>query len=214
MFVTTTNAAEKKTILFFGDSLTFGYGVDSSAAYPTLIQKRIDGLGLPYRTINGGVSGDTTSAGIERLRWMLRQPPDVLFLALGANDGLRGIPPAAVQTNLEQMIDIAREKNPSIKIILAGMMMPANYGTEYTKRFSAIFPAIAKKKNVALVPFLLDKVAGINNLNLPDRIHPNAKGYEIVAETVWITLKPVLTPAPVSAQKTPTPRTSTEPQTK
>ncbi len=187
-----SSGAESKVILFFGDSVTYGYGVEPSQAYPVLIQKKIDELKWPYRCVNAGLSGDTTSAGIERLRWTLRQKPDVLILALGGNDGLRGIPAKTIQANLETMIDIAREKNPKVKILLAGMQMPPNYGGDYTKQFQAVYPAVAKKKKVQLIPFLLEKVGGIPEMNLPDRIHPTAKGHIIIAETVWKTLRPVL----------------------
>ncbi len=182
-----------KTILFFGDSITIGYGLEASQAYPALVQEKIEAAKLPYRVVNAGLSGDTTAAGVERLRWTLKRKADVLVLALGANDGLRGIPPQTAKENLRKMIRLAREKNPDTVIVLAGMKMPPNYGTAYTEGFAKIYPQLAKEENVRLVPFLLDGVGGVDKFNLPDRIHPNAEGQALIAETVWKALKPVLT---------------------
>ncbi len=181
-----------QTILFFGDSITAGYGLDIKEAYPALIQKKIDALKLPYRVINAGLSGDTTAAGERRLRWVLRQKVDVFVLALGANDGLRGIPTETTKENLQKMIDFAKSHNANMKILLAGMQMPPNYGKTFTTQFVEIFPALADKNNVVLIPFLLKNVGGIQKLNLPDRIHPTAEGHAIIANTVWEKLKPLL----------------------
>lgn len=192
-FVTTALAEKKiKNILFFGDSITAGYGIQADQAYPALVQKKIDSLGLNFRVINAGLSGDTTAAGEQRLRWSLRQKADVLVLALGGNDGLRGIPVETTQTYLQRMIDYAKKKQPGIIIVLAGIKMPPNYGADYAEQFSAIYPALAKKNKIPLIPFLLEGVGGIEKMNLPDRIHPTAAGHVLIAETVWKTLRPVL----------------------
>ncbi len=188
-----TNEENKPIILFFGNSLSAGYGLDPSEAFPSLIQRKIDSLGLDYRVVNAGVSGETTATGNSRIDWVLdRQEISVFILELGANDGLRGIPTKETKANLISMIDKVRAKYPEAKIVLAGMMIPPNLGIEYSKEFSQIFPDIAKEKMVKLIPFLLDNVAGIDSLNLPDGIHPNIKGQVIVANNVWQTLKPEL----------------------
>lgn len=193
-FVFPVSANEKKqTILFLGDSITAGYGLDLKEAYPALVQKKIDALNLPYHVVNAGLSGDTTSAGEQRLHWVLRQKVAVLVLALGANDGLRGIPADTTKENLQKMINFAKSRNPSIKILLAGMRMPPNYGKNYTTQFAALYPALAEKNTIILIPFLLKNVGGIQKLNLPDRIHPTAEGQALVANNVWAKLFPVLT---------------------
>ncbi|HSK12753.1 MAG TPA: arylesterase, partial [Phnomibacter sp.] len=163
----------KKTIIFFGNSLTAGYGVDPSEAFPGLIQARIDSLGLPYAVVNSGVSGETTATGNSRVDWVLsQQPVDVFILELGANDGLRGIAVSETQKNLLSIIDKVRTAYPEAEIILAGMMVPPNMGQEYSKAFLDIYPSVAREKKVRLIPFLLDKVGGEAALNLPDGIHP------------------------------------------
>lgn len=201
IFAPTTLPAERipKNIVFLGDSITAGYGLSPEQAYPALIQKKIDGLKWPFRSVNAGLSGDTTAAGEQRLRWVMRQKVDVLVIALGANDGLRGLPPDAMGANLQKMIDFARKKEPGIKLILAGMVMPPNYGKDYTERYAAVFPALAKKNQLPFVPFLLDRVGGVSSMNQADRIHPNAEGQKVIAETVWGILKPVL--SEVDSQK-------------
>jgi acyl-CoA thioesterase-1 len=185
-------AAEVKTILFFGDSITAGYGLTQAEAYPALVQAEIDALHWPFRVVNAGLSGDTTGAGIQRLRWVMKQKPDVLVIALGGNDGLRGLPPETTRQNIQTMIDQARAAHPPVQIILAGMKMPANYGKEYNARFAALFPALAQKNRLPLIPFLLEGVGGVAKLNLPDRIHPTAQGHRLIAQTVWKHLKPRL----------------------
>ena len=195
-FFGSAQAAEPRnpsqTILFFGDSITAGFGVDPKEAYPARIQTKIDARGWPFRAVNAGLSGDTTAAGVERLGWALRQKVDVLVVALGANDGLRGIPAEATRENLQRMIDLAREKHPEADVVLAGMKMPPNYGPGFTRRFAAIFPELAEKNRVGLIPFLLEGVGGVPKMNLPDGIHPTAEGHAIIAETVWKTLQPLL----------------------
>lgn len=185
-------AAEVKTIVFFGDSLTAGYGLDPDDAYPALIQKKIADAGLPWRVVNAGLSGETTAGGLRRLDWILKQRVDIFVIALGGNDGLRGIPPESSRTNLEAMIERVRTRYPQAKTVLAGMQLPTNLGPEHTRRFAAMYPELAKASNTLLIPFLLDRVGGVPDLNLPDGIHPTAEGHEIVADNVWQVLKPLL----------------------
>ncbi|MCB0322355.1 MAG: arylesterase [Bdellovibrionales bacterium] len=179
-------------ILFLGDSLTAGYGVAPEEAYPALLAQRIEQANLPFAVQNAGVSGDTTAGGLRRLSWLLRQPVAVLVLALGANDGLRGLNLTATEENLRAIIERAREKNPNIRIVLAGMLVPPNMGEEYAKQFRALYHRVAEKEQTALVPFLLESVAAEPGLNLADGIHPNPEGYKLVANNVWQHLEPVL----------------------
>ncbi|MEQ8712607.1 MAG: arylesterase [Cyclobacteriaceae bacterium] len=190
--VAATTEEDTKTILFFGNSLTAGYGLDISEAFPALIQERIDSLGLPYTVINAGLSGETTASGSSRVEWVLRDPVDIFVLELGGNDGLRGISTEETRKNLIEIIEKVRATNPEVKIILAGMQIPPNMGEEYTSRFKVIFPELAEQKNTALIPFLLKNVGGIPDLNLPDGIHPTAEGHKIVAENIWEVLQPLL----------------------
>lgn len=187
-------AAAPRTVVFFGDSLTAGYGLEdpASEAYPALIQEKIDAAHLPWRVVNAGLSGETTSAGLRRVDWILRQPVDVFVLALGANDGLRGIDPPVSAVNLQGIIDRVRAKYPAAKIVLAGMQLPPTLGEEYGRAFAAIYPALADKNHLVLIPFLLANVGGHMELNQPDNIHPTAAGAAVVAETVWQTLRPLL----------------------
>ncbi len=181
-----------KTILFFGNSLTAGYGLDAEESFPSLIQDKLDSLGLDYEVINAGLSGETTSGGKNRLDWVLNQKVDVFVLELGANDGLRGVPLSETKTNLQEIIDMVRQKNKDTKIIIAGMMIPPNMGQDYSTEFRTIFPDLANKNEIKLIPFLLDGVAGNPDLNLEDGIHPTAEGQKIVANNVWTILKDVL----------------------
>ena len=185
--------SEEKTILFFGNSLTAGYGLEPDKAFPGLLQQRIDSLGLKYKVINAGLSGETTASGNTRIDWVLNQKVDIFVLELGGNDGLRGISTEETRKNLQQMIDKIRSKYPDCQIILAGMQIPPNMGSDYTASFRTIFPEIAEKNQVALIPFLLESVGGEPHLNQPDGIHPNEKGHKIVAENVWKVLKQFLT---------------------
>lgn len=185
-------AAEAKTIVFFGDSLTAGYGVDPDEAYPALIQNKIEAAGLPWRVVNAGLSGETTSGGLRRLDWILRQPVDIFVIELGGNDGLRGIAPAVTRSNLDRMIERIRRQYPDVRVVIAGMQLPTNMGPEHTRDFAAIFPDVARAKGTVLIPFLLDRVGGVPSLNLPDGIHPTPEGHQIVADTVWRTLQPLL----------------------
>ncbi|WP_438479444.1 arylesterase [Oleiharenicola lentus] len=182
-----------KTIVFFGDSLTAGYGLDPDDAFPALIQKKIDAAGgQPWRVVNAGLSGETTAGGLRRLDWILRQPVDMFVIELGANDGLRGISPEASRSNLQAMIDRIRTKYPRVAVVLAGMQLPTNFGEAHTKAFAEIYPQLAKRNNLALIPFLLEGVGGVPNLNQADGIHPTAEGHKLVAATVWVTLQPLL----------------------
>ncbi|MEO9005061.1 MAG: arylesterase [Ginsengibacter sp.] len=183
------SSTKKKTILFFGNSLTAGYGVDPSEAYPALIQDKIDSLHLNYNVINAGVSGETTSDGNSRIEWILKQPVTIFVLELGGNDGLRGIPLSVTEKNLQSIIDAVKTKYPNAKIILEGIQIPPNMGADYTTQFRKIYPRLASKNNIKLLPFLLEGVGGDPRLNQRDGIHPTAEGHKIVAETVWEVLK-------------------------
>lgn len=186
------NTTDDKVILFFGNSLTAGMGLDTSEAFPALIQQRIDSLGYDYEVVNAGLSGETSASGKNRIDWILKQDVDIFVLELGANDGLRGIPLSETRQNLQDIIDTVRSKNPEIKIILAGMQIPPNMGQNYTSEFRRIFPELAEKNNLKLIPFLLEGVAGDPELNQPDGIHPTAEGYEIVAKNIWDVLKDII----------------------
>lgn len=188
----TAAAPEPRTILFLGDSITAGFGLDPSEAYPALIQQKIDAKHWQFKVINAGQSGDTTAGGLSRLDWLLKNRIDVLVLELGGNDGLRGLPVETTRKNLQTIIDRCKAKYPGIKIVLAGMKVPPNMGGDYGKPFEAMFPDLAKKNNAALVPFILEGVGGVRELNLPDGIHPTTKGQAIVAANVWKALEPVL----------------------
>ncbi|MDF9796147.1 acyl-CoA thioesterase-1 [Catalinimonas alkaloidigena] len=195
----TTKSEDKKVILFFGNSLTAGYGLEPEQAFPALIQKKLDSLNLDYQVVNAGLSGETTASGDSRLEWVLeRQDIDIFVLELGANDGLRGIPTEETNRNLRSMIAKVKEANADAKIILAGMMVPPNMGPEYSNRFQKLYPAIAEEENVMLIPFLLQNVAGETELNQGDGIHPTAEGQEIVANNVWQVMKDAIEEIPNS----------------
>ncbi len=185
-------AVAPRTMVFFGDSLTAGAGLDPDEAYPAVIQRKLDDAGRSWRVVNAGVSGDTTSGGLRRLDWVLRQPVDLIVIELGGNDGLRGIPLAVTRANLQAMIDRVRALRPGARIVLAGMRMPANLGPDYIREFDAIFPALAARNRVQLIPFLLEGVGGVPELNQADGIHPTAEGHRKIAETVWAVLAPDL----------------------
>lgn len=192
---TETKAASvaKKTILFFGNSLTAGYGLDDpSQAFAGLIQKRIDSLDLDYKVVNAGVSGETTSGGNSRVDWILKNPLDIFILELGGNDGLRGIPVSETRKNLQSIIDKVKAKYPDARIVLAGMQMPPSMGRQYTSEFRGLYKEIADKNKITLIPFLLQGVGGEAKLNLKDGIHPSVEGHKIVAENVWSVLKGIL----------------------
>lgn len=186
------DAAAHRTVMIFGNSLTAGYGLDPSQAFPALLQQKVDSLGWPVGIVAAGLSGETSAGGLRRIGWMLRRKIDVFILELGANDGLRGISLEETEKNLQAIIDKTKKEYPEVKIVLAGMQVPPNLGQGYATRFQEIFRRLAKNNDAALIPFLLEGVGGQPELNLPDRIHPNIEGHKIVAENVWAILKKVL----------------------
>ena len=189
----TAKTESSKRILFFGNSLTAGLGLDDQTeAFPALIQAKIDSLGLGYTCINAGLSGETSAGGKDRIDWLLKDKIDVFVLELGANDGLRGISPDATYQNLNEIVNKVKKAYPDCKLVLTGMMVPPSMGDQYFKDFAAIFPILAKEQNMTLVPFLLDKVAGIQSLNQGDGVHPTKEGQQILAENVWTHLKTIL----------------------
>ena len=179
-------------VLFFGTSLTAGYGLDPEQAFPSLIEKKAVAEGLPIKAVNGGLSGETTAGAARRIDWVLRTPADLVVVEGGANDALRGLSPDAARANLEQVIAAIRRKQPRAKIVLVQMEAPPNYGTTYTRDFRAIYSDVARKENVPLLPFLLGGVAGISRLNQADGVHPNLAGERIVADNLWKALKPIV----------------------
>ena len=181
-----------KTILFFGDSITAGYGLSPEDAFPAHVEAMLVKKGMDVKVVNAGLSGETSAGGLSRIDWVLRQPIDVFILELGANDGLRGLPLGQTRANLQAIIDKVKAKNPKVKLVLAGMMVPPNLGEEYTSEFKEIYPRLARKNNASLIPFLLEGVAGDGQLNLADGIHPNVAGHKIVARTVLKTIEPLL----------------------
>ena len=182
--------AAARVIVALGDSLTAGLGVAADEAYPALLEARLKREGYDYRVVNAGVSGDTSAGGVRRIDWVLRQAPEVVIVALGANDGLRGQPVAALRDNLVAIIE--RAKAGGARVLLAGMRVPTNYGVPYARDFAAVFPEVAKKTGVPLVPFLLEGVAAQARLNQGDGIHPNIKGQRLIADLVWPHLKALL----------------------
>lgn len=187
-----TEAPQRKTLLVLGDSLAAGYGLDPGEAFPALLQRRADEARLPITVINAGVSGDTTAGGLRRLDWLLRRPADILLVELGGNDGLRGLPTAATRTNLSAIVRKARARNPSAAVVIAGMQMPPNMGETYGTQFLEVFPAVAREEKTQLIPFLLEGVGGLPELNQPDQIHPTAAGHQVIASNLWIHLEPVI----------------------
>lgn len=189
-----TSPAQASTpvVLFLGNSLTAGYGLTAEEAYPALIQRKIDDAGYPFRVVNAGVSGETSAGGLRRIDWLLRQPIAVLVLALGANDALRGQDLDATRANLQAIVDRTRAAHPDAAIVIAGMQAPPNLGADYTERFRRMFVELAEANDAALIPFLLEGVAAVPELNQQDGIHPTAEGQRILADNVWRTLEPVL----------------------
>lgn len=194
-------AAPAGTVLFVGTSLTAGLGVSPSQAYPAVIQEKIDSAGLPFRVVNAGVSGETSAGALRRIDWLLRQPFDVLVLETGANDMLRGTDLDSTAANIQAIIDRVRERRPDTRIVLAGMLAPPNLGSRYTARFGEIFPELARRNRVALVPFLLERVGGVQSLNQADGIHPTPAGQRMIAENVWPVLEPELRVAANAARR-------------
>ena len=190
--VLTAAPPTKKNIIFFGDSLTAGYGVSPNQAFPALIGHRIDSLHLPYQIVNAGVSGETSAGGKSRINWVLRQPVSIFVLELGGNDGLRGIPLSGTTANLQAIINAVKTRYPDARIVIAGMQIPPNMGKDYGTAFRDLFPKLATANKAALIPFLLQNVGGNPQLNQGDGIHPTAAGHKIVAENVWRVLAPLL----------------------
>ena len=191
-FAETEKASSPRSLMVFGDSLTAGYGVDYDQAYPSRLQSLLESDQLDYAVVPSGVSGETTAGGLRRINWVMRLPIDLFVLALGGNDGLRGIDLKDTKQNL---IDIARRvkaKNPGVQIVIAGMLMPPNLGERYTDAFAALYPEVAEELDAFLIPFLLEGVAGDRALNQSDGIHPNSEGHSRVARHVYESLKPIL----------------------
>jgi len=192
MVKTDTVAKKNKTIVFFGNSITAGYGLDLSQAFPARIQEKLDSMGLAYKVVNAGVSGETSSGGRSRIDWILKQQVDIFVLELGGNDGLRGIPITETKKNLQAIIDKVKQRYPAAKIIITGMQMPPNMGKKYTTEFRSMYPDLAKQNNIAIVPFILEGVGGNAELNQSDGIHPTVEGHRILANNVWSVLKGLL----------------------
>lgn len=182
----------RKSIVFLGDSLTAGLGVQSTEAFPALVAEKIKAAGLPYDVENAGLSGDTSAGGLRRIDWLLQRRIDLLVLELGGNDGLRGLDLKSMKANLQTIIDKTKAKNPQVKIILAGMQVPPNLGAEYATGFERTFNELARENNATLIPFLLEGVGGHRELNQQDLIHPNPAGHRIIADLVWRALEPML----------------------
>jgi len=182
----------KKTIIFFGDSLTAGYGLSTEQAFPAIVEQELNSNGFDYEVVNAGLSGETTAGGLSRVDWILQKKVDIFILELGANDALRGLPLDQTKTNLQAIIDKVKSKYPAANIVIAGMLAPPNLGSDYTSEFSSIFTNIAKENKATLIPFLLNGVAGDKSLNLPDGIHPNVEGHKIVANNVIQVLNYIL----------------------
>lgn len=183
-------AADERVIVALGDSLTAGFGVAPDEAWPALIETRIRREGYPYRVVNAGVSGDTSAGGLRRVDWVLRARPEIAVVALGANDGLRGQEPGETRANLDAIV--RRLQDAGVRVLLAGMRLPPNYGAERAGAFAAVFADVARRGRVPLMPFLLDGVAADPGLNLADGLHPNAAGHRVIAERVWPFLRPLL----------------------
>jgi acyl-CoA thioesterase I len=184
--------SDHRTVLFVGTSITAGFGLEPDSAFPQLIDRKLDSLRLPYDAVNAGVSGETSAGLLRRIEWLLREPFDVVVIETGANDGLRGVPVAAVGANIQQMVDRIKSSRPDAAVLLVQMEALPNLGEKYTSEFRAMFPELARRNGLTLLPFLLDGVAGRRDLNQPDGIHPNMAGERIVAENMWRALQPVL----------------------
>ncbi|HZE12253.1 MAG TPA: arylesterase [Chthoniobacterales bacterium] len=181
-----------KSVVFLGDSLTAGFGVQPTEAFPAVVAEKIRAAGLPFEVQNAGLSGDTSAGGLRRIDWLLQRPIDILVIELGANDGLRGLELKSMKANLQAIIDKTKAKNPNVKIVLAGMQVPPNLGAEYGAGFQRVFAELARENNATLIPFLLEGVGGHRELNQADLIHPNPAGHRIIADLVWRTLEPIL----------------------
>ncbi len=192
LFYLEAEAQERKTILFFGDSITAGYGIDSYDAFPALIQEKLDSNGYNYRAVNAGLSGETSAGGLRRVDWILQQQVDIFVLELGGNDGLRGIDPADTKNNLQAIMDKVWDKYPDVTMVLTGMEAPPNMGDQYTTEFRNLYRELSEENDLIFMPFILEDVAGEPELNLPDGIHPTEEGHKIVARNLWSLLEPLL----------------------
>ncbi|MEY2562035.1 MAG: acyl-CoA thioesterase [Verrucomicrobiota bacterium] len=192
IFAQTPTPTAAKTLVFLGDSLTAGLGVQRSEAFPALIAEKIRAAGLPFEIENAGLSGDTSAGALRRIDWLLQRPIDLLVIELGGNDGLRGLPTKELKANLQAIIDKTRAKNPAVKIVIAGMQIPPNLGADYAASFEKIYAELAQENKAVLIPFLLEGVGGHRELNQQDLIHPTAAGHRVVADLVWRTLEPLL----------------------
>lgn len=190
--VSEAEAQQPKTILFFGDSITAGYGLDEEQAFPAFIQEKLDENSLRYRVVNAGLSGETSAGGLRRVDWVLQQHVDIFILELGGNDGLRGIDPANTKQNLQGIMNRVKERYPEATIVLTGMESPPNMGSDYTDAFRSIFSDLAQANDVVFMPFILEGVAGNPELNLPDGIHPTEEGHRIIADNLWEILRGIL----------------------
>jgi acyl-CoA thioesterase-1 len=184
---------DHRSIVFIGTSLTAGLGLPEEQSFPRVIERRIDAADLPFRVVNAGISGETSAGALSRIDWLLRQPFEVVVIETGPNDMLRGIEPRSTEQNIQAIIDRIRAENPEASIVLAGMLALPNLGETYGRAFEAIYPRLAERNDVPLIPFLLEGVAGERALNQGDGVHPTAEGHRIVADTVWSALEPVLT---------------------
>jgi acyl-CoA thioesterase I len=187
-----TAATRAPVVLFFGTSLTAGYGLNPDQAFPALIEEKARSEGMAIRSVNAGLSGETTAGAVRRIDWVLRTPADLVVIEAGANDALRGLSTTAAKANLEQLIAAVRHRQPTARIALIQMEAPPNYGVSYTSSFRRIYSDVAAKEGLPLLPFLLSGVAGIPRLNQPDGVHPNVAGEKIVADNVWKALKPLV----------------------
>ena len=192
IFGQTTKPLPAKTVVFLGDSLTAGLGLPPTEAFPALIAEKIRAAGLPFEVQNAGLSGDTSAGALRRTDWLLQRSIDVLMIALGGNDGLRGQPIKSLKANLQAIIDKAKARNPAVKIVIAGMQIPPNLGAEYAANFHRVYAELAQENKAVLIPFLLEGVGGQRDLNQPDLIHPTSAGHRVMADLVWRTLEPVL----------------------
>jgi acyl-CoA thioesterase-1 len=185
-------APAARNVVFLGDSLTAGFGLPPTEAFPALIGEKIRAAGLPFQVENAGLSGDTSAGALRRTDWLLQRPIDVLVIELGGNDGLRGLPVKSLKANLQAIIDKGKAKNPSVKIVIAGMQIPPNLGPDYAASFAKLYAELARENNAVLIPFLLEGVGGHQDLNQRDMIHPTAAGHRVIADLVWRTLEPIL----------------------
>ena len=190
--INNTKDEEQPIILFFGNSITAGYGLELDEAFPAIVQEKLDSMGIDYKVVNAGLSGETTAAGLNRIEWVLRTVPEIFVLELGANDGLRGVDLSETKKNLAGIIEKVRTVNPDVEVVIAGMEVPPNLGAEYTGEFRTLFAELAKEYNTHYIKFLLDEVAGNPDLNQSDGIHPTAEGHQIVAKTVLDALLPII----------------------